>query len=135
MQINDGRVVSNFIVQALKGKDITLYGDGNQTRSFCFIDDMINGLVSMMNSKDSIIGPINLGNPHEITIKELATTIINLTKSKSKLIYQYLPSDDPRQRCPNINKAKSILDWSPKIDLEIGLAKTINYFEKVLKSE
>lgn len=135
MQINDGRVVSNFIVQALKGKDITLYGDGNQTRSFCYVDDMISGLVSMMNSKDSIIGPINLGNPHEIEIQELATIIIKLTNSKSKLVYKDLPLDDPRQRCPNINKAKSMLDWSPKIDLEIGLEKTIQYFEKILKNE
>ena len=126
MTKNDGRVVSNFILQALKGEDITVYGDGSQTRSFQFIDDLVNGLIKMMNS-DSL-GPINLGNPIELSMKNLATKVIKLTNSSSNIIYEDLPEDDPKRRRPDINLAKSILDWSPIIDLETGLQKTINYF-------
>jgi len=126
MTKNDGRVVSNFIIQALNGKDITIYGDGSQTRSFQFIDDLVNGLMKMMNS-DSV-GPINLGNPIELCMKDLATMVIKLTNSSSNIIYKELPEDDPKRRRPDINLAKSILDWSPIIDLETGLKKTINYF-------
>ena len=126
MTKNDGRVVSNFILQALKGEDITVYGDGSQTRSFQFIDDLVEGLLKMMNS-DSV-GPINLGNPIELSMKDLATMVIRLTNSSSNIIYKELPKDDPKRRRPDINLAKSILDWSPIIDLETGLKKTINYF-------
>ena len=126
MTKNDGRVVSNFILQALKGEDITVYGDGSQTRSFQFIDDLVEGLLKMMNS-DSL-GPINLGNPIELSMKDLAAMVIRLTNSSSKIIYNKLPEDDPKRRRPDINLAKSILDWSPIIDLETGLQKTINYF-------
>ena len=126
MTKNDGRVVSNFILQALKGEDITVYGDGSQTRSFQFIDDLVNGLIKMMNS-DSV-GPINLGNPIELSMKDLATMVIRLSNSSSNIIYKELPKDDPKRRRPDINLAKSILDWSPIIDLETGLKKTINYF-------
>ena len=126
MTKNDGRVVSNFILQALKGEDITVYGDGSQTRSFQFIDDLVEGLIKMMNS-DSL-GPINLGNPIELSMKDLAAMVIRLTNSSSKIIYNKLPEDDPKRRRPDINLAKSILDWSPIIDLETGLQKTINYF-------
>ena len=126
MTKNDGRVVSNFILQALKGEDITVYGDGSQTRSFQFIDDLVNGLMKMMNS-DSV-GPINLGNPIELSMKDLAAMVIRLTNSSSKIIYNKLPEDDPKRRRPDINLAKSILDWSPIIDLETGLQKTIKYF-------
>ena len=126
MKKNDGRVVSNFILQALKGEDITVYGDGSQTRSFQFIDDLVEGLLKMMNS-DSV-GPINLGNPTELSMKDLATMVIRLTNSSSNIIYNELPKDDPKRRRPDINLAKSLLDWSPIIDLETGLQKTINYF-------
>ena len=126
MTKNDGRVVSNFILQALKGDDITVYGDGSQTRSFQFIDDLVNGLIKMMNS-DSV-GPINLGNPIELSMKDLATMVIRLTNSLSNIIYKDLPEDDPKRRRPDISLAKSLLDWSPIIDLETGLKKTINYF-------
>ena len=126
MTKNDGRVVSNFILQALNGKDITVYGDGSQTRSFQFIDDLVDGLMKMMNS-DSV-GPINLGNPIELSMKDLAAMVIKLTNSSSNIIYNELPEDDPKRRRPDINLAKSILDWSPIIDLETGLQKTINYF-------
>ena len=129
MSVGDGRVVSNFIVQALKGQDITIQGDGSQTRSFCFVDDLIDGMIKMMNSKDSIHGPINLGNPGEFTIKELAQKVIQLTHSHSKLIYTPLPKDDPKQRKPDISKAKELLKWEPTIDLDQGLRRTINYFE------
>ena len=132
MQINDGRVISNFIVQALRGENITIYGDGSQTRSFCYIDDLVDGLASMMSTDDSVIGPINLGNPVESTIKEIAKNIIRLTNSNSKITYSTLPNDDPKQRCPNIDKAKSILKWKPTISLENGLEKTINYFDGIL---
>ncbi len=131
MQINDGRVVSNFIVQALKDKNITVYGKGDQTRSFCFVDDLVNGLVLMMEN-DSFSGPMNLGNPIEISVKELATEIIKLTNSKSKIIYEELPQDDPKQRCPDIKLAQDNLSWQPKVKRIEGLKKTIKYFKKIL---
>lgn len=132
MHPNDGRVVSNFIVQALKNKDITIYGDGSQTRSFCYCDDLIRGMIAMMGTDDSITGPINLGNPHEFTIKQLAELVIELTGASSKIIYEPLPSDDPTQRQPIIDKAKEILGWEPTIQLREGLVKTIEYFDKKL---
>ena len=126
---DDGRVVSNFIVQALKGEDITVYGDGSQTRSFCYVDDMIDGLIRLMNSPDDFTGPVNLGNPVEFSILLLAEKIIELTNSKSKIIFKELPSDDPKQRQPNITLAKEKLNWRPTIHLEDGLKKTIDYFK------
>ena len=132
MAVNDGRVVSNFIVQCLKNKPITIYGDGCQTRSFCFVDDLIEGILKLMNSKKSIIGPINLGNPNEITINQIATTIKEIIGSKSKISFKKLPSDDPMQRRPDITLAKKKLNWKPLVSLENGLKKTINYFEKEL---
>ena len=132
MHPNDGRVVSNFIVQALKGDDITVYGDGSQTRSFCFVVDMIDGIIKMMNSDDSITGPINLGNPQEFTILELAKKVIELTGSKSKIVLKPLPQDDPMQRKPVIDLAREKLGWQPKIALEEGLKKSIEYFDKLL---
>tara|TARA_B100000927_G_scaffold69553_1_gene55076 strand:- start:2481 stop:3413 length:933 start_codon:yes stop_codon:yes gene_type:complete len=132
MAVNDGRVVSNFIVQCLKNKPITIYGDGCQTRSFCFVDDLIEGILKLMNSKKSIIGPINLGNPNEITINQIATTIKEIIGSKSKISFKKLPSDDPMQRRPDITLAKKKLNWKPLVSLEKGLKKTINYFEKEL---
>ncbi|MBV28239.1 MAG: NAD-dependent dehydratase [Rhodospirillaceae bacterium] len=132
---NDGRVVSNFMVQALRGEDITLYGDGEQTRSFCFVDDMIEGIIKLMNAPDDIPGPINLGNPHEITIRELAETIISLSGTKSKLVTKPLPKDDPMQRCPDITLARERLDWTPSVPLEEGLKRTIDYFDRLLASE
>jgi UDP-glucuronate decarboxylase len=129
---DDGRVVSNFIVQALKGEDITVYGDGSQTRSFCYVDDMIDGLIRLMNSPDDFTGPVNLGNPVEFTILLLAGKIIELTNSKSKIIFKELPSDDPKQRQPDITLAKENLNWQPTIHLEDGLKKTINYFANTL---
>ena len=128
----DGRVVSNFIVQALNEKNITIYGDGSQTRSFQYIDDLINGMIKLMETPDSITGPINIGNPDEFSIKELAEKIIEITGSKSKITFEALPTDDPTQRKPNISKAKEILKWEPKIKLEEGLVKTIEYFKKTL---
>ena len=130
MHPNDGRVVSNFIVQALTNKDITVYGNGDQTRSFCYIDDLINGMMSMMSSKKGLNGPINLGNPVEFKIKELAMMIIKLTNSKSKIINKELPIDDPVRRRPDISKAKKELDWEPKVDVMDGLKETIDYFKK-----
>ena len=130
MHPNDGRVVSNFIMQALRGDDITVCGDGNQTRSFCYVDDLIDGIVLMMKSRSDFIGPVNIGNPSEFTIKELAEQIIFLTKSKSKIRYFPLPQDDPRQRQPDITLAKKELAWEPKIDLVDGLKETITYFKK-----
>lgn len=132
MHPNDGRVVSNFIVQALQGKDITIYGDGKQTRSFQYIDDLINGMIKMMESSNEFIGPVNIGNPNEFTILELAQKVIEMVGSKSKLIYKPLPSDDPMQRCPDISLAKKELNWQPMIQLEDGLIKTIEYFDKLL---
>ncbi len=129
MARDDGRVISNFIVQALEGKDITIYGDGSQTRSFCYVDDLVAGIIKMMASGREIIGPINLGNPNEKTIKEIAELIVTLNSSGSKITYQPLPEDDPTNRCPDISKAKKILDWTPKIGLEEGLKKTIEYFK------
>jgi len=128
MHPNDGRVVSNFIMQALKNEPITIYGDGTQTRSFCFVDDLIEGMIRMMNTPKDFIGPVNVGNPVEFTILELAQLIIELTRSKSKIIFQPLPSDDPMQRKPDIELAKSVLKWEPKIQLREGLMKTIQYF-------
>ena len=132
MSVNDGRVVSNFIVQCLKNKPITIYGDGSQTRSFCFVDDLIEGIFKLMNSKKSIIGPINLGNPNEITINQIASNIKEIIGSKSKISFKKLPSDDPMQRRPDITLAKKTLNWKPLVSLENGLKKTINYFEKEL---
>lgn len=134
MHPDDGRVVSNFIVQALKGDDITVYGNGQQTRSFCFYSDLIDGFMRLMDSDPSIIGPVNLGNPHEFTVLELAQKVIELTGSKSKIINKPLPSDDPTQRKPDISKAKEYLDWEPKVQLEEGLKKTITYFDQLLKA-
>jgi len=129
---DDGRVVSNFIVQALKGNPITIYGDGMQTRSFCYVDDLIEGFIRLMGVDDKITGPINLGNPNEFTIRQLAETVIKLTNTSSSLIEKTLPEDDPTQRCPDISFAKSALDWQPKIELEEGLERTIFYFKSVL---
>ncbi|ACG58292.1 NAD-dependent epimerase/dehydratase [Hydrogenobaculum sp. Y04AAS1] len=129
---NDGRVVSNFIVQALKGEDITVYGDGSQTRSFCYIDDMVDGIIKMMNSPKGFTGPVNLGNPGEFSILELAEMILKLTKSKSKIVFKPLPQDDPKQRQPDITLAKSRLNWEPKVPLQEGLIKTIEYFKAFL---
>ncbi len=135
MDKNDGRVVSNFIVQALKGEDITVYGKGDQTRSFQFVDDLVNGMIKVMATGDDFTGPVNIGNPGEFTILELAQKIIEITGSKSKIVYEPLPSDDPMQRKPDITLAKSKLDWEPKIKLEDGLMKTIEYFDNLLKKE
>ena len=132
MQLNDGRVVSNFIIQALKNEPITVNGDGNQTRSFCYVDDLIKGMVRMMQTPDTVTGPLNMGNPHEITILELAKRIIALTGSRSELRFQNIPVDDPAKRQPDIELAKKELGWKPVIDLETGLLKTIDYFRKTL---
>jgi UDP-glucuronate decarboxylase len=130
---NDGRVVSNFIVQALQGRPITIFGDGSQTRSFCYVDDLIRGLIALMDAPDPVTGPINLGNPGEFTIKQLAELVVEMTGSRSKIAYHPLPQDDPTQRCPNIGAAKKHLDWSPTIPLKQGLEKTIPYFDELLK--
>lgn len=132
MHPKDGRVVSNFIVQALQGKDITIYGEGSQTRSFQYIDDMIEGMTRMMDTEDSFTGPVNIGNPCEFTIQELAELVLRMTGSKAKIVYQPLPSDDPAQRRPDISLAKSKLNWEPAIALEDGLKETINYFKRIL---
>jgi UDP-glucuronate decarboxylase len=134
MHPNDGRVVSNFIVQALKGEDITLYGDGNQTRSFCYVDDLVDGLIRLMNTGDEVTGPINLGNPVEFTMKQLAELVLELTGSPSTIAHRPLPSDDPRQRQPDITLAKQALDWTPTAPLKVGLMKTIEYFDGLLKA-
>jgi UDP-glucuronate decarboxylase len=128
----DGRVVSNFIVQALQGKPITVYGSGEQTRSFCYVDDLIDGMMALMSSEDEVIGPFNMGNPVEFTMNELAKKVIQLTGSNSIILQQPLPQDDPKQRKPDISKAKLLLNWEPKIDLDAGLQKTIDYFKTVL---
>ena len=128
----DGRVVSNFIVQALTGEDITIYGKGEQTRSFCYVDDLIDGITKLMNSSSEINGPINLGNNSEFTMIELAEKVLNLTKSRSKIVFKSLPLDDPRQRQPNLTKAKKELDWEPSVSLDDGLKETVNYFMKVV---
>ena len=132
MNPNDGRVVSNFVVQALQGHDITLYGDGSQTRSFCYIDDLVVGMIALMGTADEITGPVNLGSPGEFTIRELAEKVIALTGSRSSIVYRPLPIDDPRQRRPDISKANQILAWKPTISLEDGLKKTVAYFESLL---
>ncbi|MCC7598332.1 SDR family oxidoreductase [Janthinobacterium sp. FW305-129] len=132
MHPNDGRVVSNFIVQAIRGEDITIYGEGQQTRSFCYVDDLINVMVRMMNSPDDFTGPVNIGNPCEYTMLELAEMVLKLTGSTSKLVFKPLPSDDPKQRQPNIALAKEKLGWEPKVSLEDGLTRTIEYFKKEL---
>jgi UDP-glucuronate decarboxylase len=132
MHLNDGRVVSNFIIQALSGEDITVYGDGTQTRSFCYIDDMVDGLIKLMNTPDDLTGPVNLGNPSEISILELVEKVLKITKSRSKIVYKPLPQDDPVRRCPDITLAKKRLGWQPKTNLEDGLKKTIEYFKRIL---
>jgi len=132
MHPDDGRVVSNFIVQALRDKPITIYGDGSQTRSFCYVSDLIDGLMALMETSDDVTGPVNLGNPREMTIRELAEQIITMTGSKSELVEKPLPGDDPTQRCPDISRAKSQLSWSPAVALEDGLEKTIGYFKDTL---
>jgi len=132
MAADDGRVVSNFIVQALRGEDLTVYGDGSQTRSFCYANDLVEGFIRLMNSDDSITGPINMGNPGEFTMIELAEKVLRLTGSKSKLIHMPLPQDDPKQRRPDITKAKQFLNWEPTIALEQGLERTIAYFKTVV---
>ena len=133
MNSHDGRVVSNFIVQALKREDITIYGDGSHTRSFQYVDDLIDGLIKLMATPDSFTGPVNLGNPVEVTISSLAEMIIKMTGSKSKIVYLPLPKDDPKQRRPDISLARKELGWSPKVDAETGLAKTVEYFRAILK--
>ena len=135
MHPNDGRVVSNFIVQALLGRNITVFGDGMQTRSFCYVDDLIDGLIRLMNSADDVTGPINIGNPKEFTMLELAALVIELTGTKSRIVHRPLPQDDPRQRRPDISKAGEALDWAPRTPLREGLTRTIGYFEKMLKDE
>ncbi len=132
MHPNDGRVVSSFIVQALLNRDLTIFGEGQQSRAFCYVDDLIKGIVALMDTPKEVTGPINLGNPHEFTIGQLAQRVIDLTGSRSKLIYSALPSDDPKQRRPDISKAKEILKWSPEVELDEGLLKTIPYFEALL---
>jgi UDP-glucuronate decarboxylase len=134
MALNDGRVVSNFIVQALKGEDITVFGDGLQTRSFCYVDDLVDGMVRMMN-RDGVTGPINIGNPTETTILEFAQRIIDLTGSSSKIVFNPLPSDDPKQRQPDISLAMEKLKWKPGTDLDSGLKKTVDYFAAILNKE
>jgi UDP-glucuronate decarboxylase len=133
MHPNDGRVVSNFIVQALKGEPITLYGDGSQTRAFCYVDDLIDGFLRMMAAPDDITGPMNLGNPVETSVAELAAMVIDLTGSRSKIVHQPLPVDDPIQRCPDISQAKALLDWQPRTNLRVGLQRTIGYFDGLLR--
>lgn len=135
MNRDDGRVVSNFIVQALKGRPLTIYGDGKQTRSFCYVDDLVDGLVRFMNAPAPVRGPINFGNPTENTMLELAETIRDLTGAKSELVFRPLPADDPKRRQPNIDKAKADIGWAPKVDLRAGLAKTISYFDDLIRSE
>jgi UDP-glucuronate decarboxylase len=133
MHPNDGRVISNFIVQALKNEDITIYGNGSQTRSFCYVDDLLEGMIRMMNTPESFTGPVNVGNPNEFTILQLAELVIKMTNSESKIIFQPLPQDDPLQRQPDISLAKKELDWEPFINLEEGLEKTIDYFRGIVK--
>jgi UDP-glucuronate decarboxylase len=135
MHPNDGRVVSNFIVQALSGKNITLYGDGSQTRSFCYVDDLVDGLMRFMATPEDVTGPVNLGNPVEFTIRQLAEMTIALTGSSSKLVNRPLPQDDPKQRCPDIGLAQKVLGWTPEVQLREGLMKTIAYFDQLLRSE
>ncbi len=133
MHPNDGRVVSNFVVQALRGSDITIYGDGLQTRSFCYVDDLIDGFIKLMDSSDDVTGPINIGNPSEFTVLQLAKKVIELTVSRSQIVFKPIPQDDPRQRKPDITKARELLGWEPKVQLDDGLKLMIEYFEKHLK--
>jgi UDP-glucuronate decarboxylase len=135
MHPNDGRVVSNFIVQALRDKDITVYGDGEQTRSFCYVDDLVDGLLRLMESPDAVIGPINLGNPGEFTIRQLAELVVEITGSSSKIVHRPLPADDPKQRRPDISKAHEVLDWRPTVPLRDGLTRTVEYFDKLIARE
>jgi UDP-glucuronate decarboxylase len=135
MHPNDGRVVSNFVVQALKGEAVTLFGDGSQTRSFCFVDDLVDGLIRLMNSPAELTGPVNLGNPREFTVRQLAELVIRLTGSRSKMEFRPLPTDDPKQRQPDIAQAKKLLDWSPRTELEEGLKATIAYFRDLLEAK
>ena len=135
MHPHDGRVVSNFVMQALRGEDITVYGEGNQTRSFCYVDDLVHGLIRLMETTDDVTGPVNLGNPIEFTMRQLAEMIIGLTGSSSKIAYRPLPEDDPRQRCPDISLAKELLSWTPRVELRDGLTKTIEYFDRLLSSD
>ena len=132
MHPNDGRVVSNFIVQALRGEDITLFGDGSQTRAFCYVDDLIEGFLRLMATGDEVTGPINLGNPHEIPVRALAERVIALTGSRANIVYRPLPQDDPTQRCPDITRARATLGWEPSVALDDGLGRTIAYFERLL---
>jgi UDP-glucuronate decarboxylase len=134
MAANDGRVVSNFIVQALRGEDLTIYGDGSQTRSFCYVDDLVEGFIRLMGSGAEVLGPVNLGNPGEFTMLELATQVLRLTGSTSKLSFQDLPQDDPKQRCPDITRAREVLGWEPTVGLEVGLERTIAYFRGKLSN-
>ncbi len=134
MHLNDGRVVSNFIVQALRGEPLTMFGDGTQTRSFCYVDDLVDGLVRLMDSIDDVTGPINLGKPGEFTILELAEKVIELSNSRSEIIFKPLPADDPRQRRPDITRAREVLGWEPKVELDEGLKRTIAYFDELLSS-
>jgi UDP-glucuronate decarboxylase len=135
MHPNDGRVVSNFVVQALRNNDITVYGDGMQTRSFCYVDDLVEGLIRLMETSDEVVGPVNLGNPTEFTIRELAEIVIDITGSAAKIVHRPLPADDPKQRRPDISKAQELLDWRPTVALRQGLAKTAAYFEQLLAGE
>jgi UDP-glucuronate decarboxylase len=135
MQANDGRVVSNFIVQALRGEDITIYGAGDQTRSFCFVDDLVEGFLRLMNSGDEVSGPVNMGNPVETTVGELAEIIIEMTGSRSRIVHLPLPVDDPRRRRPDISRAQSLLGWSPTVPLREGLGKAIAYFDDEIRQE
>jgi UDP-glucuronate decarboxylase len=132
MHPNDGRVVSNFVVQALRGEEITLFGTGSQTRAFCYVDDLIDGLVRLMATTDDVTGPINIGNPQEISVGELADRVIRLTGSQSRIVYRELPQDDPVQRCPDITRAKEVLGWEPGVALDDGLGRTIGYFARML---
>jgi UDP-glucuronate decarboxylase len=135
MHPNDGRVVSNFIIQALQNQDITVYGEGSQTRSFCYVDDLVEGLIRLMDTPDGVTGPVNIGNPVEFTIRQLAELTIELTGSSSKIVHRPLPDDDPRQRRPDISKAQELLAWTPRVQLREGLTKTISYFEQLLSSK
>ena len=133
MHPNDGRVVSNFIMQALRGEDLTLYGDGSQTRAFCFVDDLVQGFVRMMGTPGDVVGPVNLGNPHEVTVRELAERIVRLTGARSRIVHRPLPQDDPTQRCPDISTARKLLGWEPTVRLDEGLKRTIAYFDGLLR--
>jgi UDP-glucuronate decarboxylase len=135
MDAADGRVVSNFVVQALAGRPLTVYGDGSQTRSFCYVDDLVEGLIRLIETPDDVTGPVNLGNPVEFTIRQLAELVIELTGSSSKVVFNPLPQDDPKQRCPDISLAKSVLGWQPQIQLREGLKRTIDYFDLLLREK